>query len=516
MDVNNPQALLAAMRDKLQRARADEQDAALRVAKAHAEVALTDTIAASMRARAFPPAAIEVIVSLEAPEAAALAGTEKKLATAQARRAAAEQAAAMAQHHVDMQANGAAGAWYVGSTQVADTGQKTRGTGRALGDPLKLAGRVDLDPGETFLGSGKVTGMGGTARWAVTTRADGSRSVRLGIGDEAFGTREDDVGPWRACPDDSEQVNAERRKLRDEQAAIEARFGEIEAANWLAEHGNGQTPAELKAEQDRVEARLDEINAEDAKVNAARRRHYAGEQVDEAELNPPRYCKPGEYDTLLKRYKDLRQMPDPAKWSASPPQPEREPGEYKAMERRYGELDDMNTNEIYPSGYTARLDPDAVQTLRREIDRAVEQAEAAHAAGTAYYDEHERLEAVLDSMRGMDRPTTPEEDALWDKTQEALEAHRATEPDMDYQVFGAAMVPGEWGDVHYEVDLDDYGIGPQVAIGVVQHGSGKTLDDLRAQEEASARLDTPVWKKISKALGRATNPGPATTTGKAT
>lgn len=130
--------------------------------------------------------------------------------------------------------------------QLRDPGGKGGGEwvdspGSALKDTLKLAGRIDLEPGETFAGSDKVQTEYGTVRVAATT-VDGRPRVRLGIGDAVFGGRNDEAGPWRAGPDDSAEQNvaaASRRAELNELDELDpdemtpeqqARYGELEDA----------------------------------------------------------------------------------------------------------------------------------------------------------------------------------------------------------------------------------------------------------------------------------------------
>lgn len=118
-EIHSPEALEAGMREKAQRARADQEDAALRVVKAKAEIALTNLIIAKMTASVFPQAAIAILVALRDPETKALAAAEKKLAAAEKRTAAALRAVEMAHKHVEMQAKGASGTWYVKNSPAA-------------------------------------------------------------------------------------------------------------------------------------------------------------------------------------------------------------------------------------------------------------------------------------------------------------------------------------------------------------------------------------------------------------
>lgn len=119
----------------------------------------------------------------------------------------------------------------------------------ALKDALKLASRIHLDDGETLVGSDKVQGDYGTVRMAVTEKG-GRRSVRLGLGDDVFGGRHDEAGPWRG-DDATAAENARRAPLRAERDALEvgaeltpqqqARFDELDEMDLMEIHPSGYT-----------------------------------------------------------------------------------------------------------------------------------------------------------------------------------------------------------------------------------------------------------------------------------
>jgi hypothetical protein len=93
--------------------------------------------------------------------------------------------------------------------------------GTVLKDSLKLAGEIDLGPDEKLVGSGRVSGVGGSVLLAAVD-SGGKRRLRVGMGNAAFGGRRDGAGPWRGGPGDLAKVNAERKKMRDESAGLEA------------------------------------------------------------------------------------------------------------------------------------------------------------------------------------------------------------------------------------------------------------------------------------------------------
>ncbi|HKT04760.1 MAG TPA: hypothetical protein VJT31_35040 [Rugosimonospora sp.] len=356
-----------------------------------------------------------------------------------------------------------------------------------LGDKLKIARRIQLDDGETLIGSGKYSGEDGTVRWALVRRPDGSPALRLGVGDGTFGTDEDQCGPWNGGPDETEAINAERRALSEEYDRAEDRLAEIEAANTIAElRGDDPTVTltDLVAERDRIRVRLDEILEHDRALGRARERERAGEAVDPAELNPPRYCEPGEFDRLLNRWKRLQyDLPSADVWDKElrPPQP----GEADALNQRCDELEAIGLNEVCASGFTTRLGLPAVEQARQDLAGAVDRAEAKCQAINAWWDEHDRLEDAGDP--------------------DALAAHKATEREWEYEVFTDARVPGEWGDLAYRVELDDPSCGVDILLGVVPHGSTTFTDlDEVSGAEAGCRLKAPEARKLISALGQVT------------
>ena len=192
-------------------------------------------------------------------------------------------------------------------------------------------------------------------------------------------------------------------------------------------------------------------------------------------------------------------------WERLNADPQADQDRLRAVEDRLAELDDTDTNDLYPSGWTARLPLAEVEQLRSTLQTALAAGEVEYRRQDAYWAECERLEAVQDSLRGMSRLWTEEEDRRWDKATEALEALKATLPaDGDeYAKFAEGTVPGQWADVHYLVDLDDVVSGVTVALAAVPHGSDQTLSDLVGNEQgASFGLDEA--QKLVAVLGRYT------------
>lgn len=283
-----------------------------------------------------------------------------------------------------------------------DDGQWTDGipgTG-ALKDALKLADRIDLDPGEDLVGSDKVAGDTGTVRMAATMKL-GRPLLRIGIGGGVFGGRDDDAGPWLGGPDRTDDLNAQRKRLRDE----EARLG-------------------------------DELD-----------------DLEESGADPQREAR---------------------------------------IRGRLAELDDMDTMDVSPGGYTARLDSAQASALRASLDAASREADRRAEELWAPYEaierreaeieaEIERLDALIEpieerreplrlkyvaSLEG-GPPISPEDDAELDRLtaesqvfydqigrlrSEAAGLHRQNQdlPEVDARLAEGVVSGGEWGDVRYE------------------------------------------------------------------
>lgn len=141
------------------------------------------------------------------------------------------------------------------SSQPRDPGGEDGGrwvsgpAGKAVGalkDALKLAGKIDLAPGEKLLGSSKVDSGGGGIRMALTENGDGKRMLRLGAGTEGYGRRDPDLGTaaWDGNPTREPLSSTERQRLNDESAALDHEY-------------EGASPAR----QAEIDARLEEIQA---------------------------------------------------------------------------------------------------------------------------------------------------------------------------------------------------------------------------------------------------------------
>ncbi len=259
-------------------------------------------------------------------------------------------------------------------------------------DRLKLAGRIHVEPGERLVGSAKVDTESGNIRLASVER-NGHRSLRIGIGNGVFGTRDSEEGPWTGAPGNLAELNAERAKLR--------------------------------AEEEELQNRWDEAT----------------------------------------------------------------PEERPAIERRLDELDETSKEKIYPDGYTAHLDPAQAKQLRDALGALIPKAAETEKQVNAHFDELDRLEAERDKLRGMSRKWTPEEDARWDDLTAQIETLQAKgSPHVGpsgWATFGEGMIPGQWGNVHYEAYLDDPSVGTEVRLAVVPHDGSMTLGDM---DDEIARL----------------------------
>jgi phage portal protein BeeE len=122
-------------------------------------------------------------------------------------------------------------------------GRWVRNPAAGAKDALKLADKIDLAPGETLVGSGKVDADQGGARVALTM-LDGKPSWRVGFGGEGFGQRNRDEGipAWEGNRPREPLPKADRERLAAER-------------DDLALEYDGATPGR----QDEIDARLDDI-----------------------------------------------------------------------------------------------------------------------------------------------------------------------------------------------------------------------------------------------------------------
>jgi hypothetical protein len=103
--------------------------------------------------------------------------------------------------------------------------------GSSLKDTLRLAGKIDLAPDETLVGSAKVDGEAGGIRMALTEQ-DGRRMLRLGVGGEGYGQRNRDEGTsaWDGNPAREPMPAAERQRLEAEDEALGEEYSDASPA----------------------------------------------------------------------------------------------------------------------------------------------------------------------------------------------------------------------------------------------------------------------------------------------
>lgn len=120
--------------------------------------------------------------------------------------------------------------------------------GTAIKDALKLAGKIDLAPGERLVGSAKVDGDSGGVRLALTERGDGQRMLRFGGGGDGYGQRDRDRGTsaWDGNPSGASMSADDRARLEAENGALDE--------EW--ETASPARKAEIEARQDDVREQL--------------------------------------------------------------------------------------------------------------------------------------------------------------------------------------------------------------------------------------------------------------------
>lgn len=153
------------------------------------------------------------------------------------------------------------------------------------------------------------------------------------------------------------------------------------------------------------------------------------------------------------------------------PSPERR----REIERRLDEIDDADTNEVYRTGATTKLDHAAASALHDSLDAAVTEADRQIQAA-------EELDLEIDGLLAeqyklaqiIERKWTDEEDARWDSLGEQIDALRAEQDavgsgNRNGYIVGEGVVSGEWGDLLWDVELDDHSVGAIVRLGVRPH-----------------------------------------------
>ncbi|HET8684787.1 MAG TPA: ParB N-terminal domain-containing protein [Micromonosporaceae bacterium] len=160
---------------------------------------------------------------------------------------------------------------------------------------------------------------------------------------------------------------------------------------------------------------------------------------------------------------------------------------YQQLSERLAELGE---DDDWP---TARLDGESIRTTLRD---AISAAEPAEKDIKAWLAELNGLQAELDSLRWATRgrELTPEEDARWDALAGQIKASEDEGPGLGSFEIAAGEVPGEWGDLAYDVYVDEPDSGVQVALSVRPAGMDRdTWTDTTA-------LTLPELRKLVRLL----------------
>ena len=184
--------------------------------------------------------------------------------------------------------------------------------------------------------------------------------------------------------------------------------------------------------------------------------------------------------------------------------PHADPARKAAVDKRLGELANVNTSDIYASGYTASFDQSAVQQLHSTLAKAATDGAAHEKQINADWDRSEELDRQLNELDAI-----PSSSGKWTPELKAKYAALLTERQdlavkiraQDWTVFAEGSIPGQGGDVHYRVDFDDPTQGVGTYLGVIPHGSGLQFTDLTGNDTA-AGLDPAETKKFLRLLDK--------------
>lgn len=136
------------------------------------------------------------------------------------------------------------------------------------------------------------------------------------------------------------------------------------------------------------------------------------------------------------------------------------------IEKRLGEIEDLDTSEVFASGYTAKLDSAAAAQLRDILADANKRAKVALA----------------------------EVEAAWDAIPDGT-----VNPDLPHVEVAVGSIPAESGRVHYRVVVDEPESGPQTDLWVVP--DGMTSEDVEFAE-ARAHLYAAESAKVVRLLDK--------------
>lgn len=115
---------------------------------------------------------------------------------------------------------------------------------------------------------------------------------------------------------------------------------------------------------------------------------------------------------------------------------------------------------------TAKLDDAGIAELSG-LRVAVDAADREARAQNAVWDKIARLENQQDKMRDLPHKWTEAEEARWDALTEQIDALTAQGNNQSGSTFAQGVISGTaWGDIHYEVYVDEPSSGAQVMVGV--------------------------------------------------
>jgi hypothetical protein len=151
------------------------------------------------------------------------------------------------------------------------------------------------------------------------------------------------------------------------------------------------------------------------------------------------------------------------------------PDRREQIDARIEEIEEEGTGQAYETGGSVELPAEDARRFLAELGAALETSQRIHEQISAIWDDTEDLQYMQGKLRGMQRKWTAEEEALWDETVVEIEKNEKLLADLidpyrlkpgdDYMVFGRGTHDsGEWGELHWFVELDDPGIGVAVRL----------------------------------------------------
>lgn len=186
-----------------------------------------------------------------------------------------------------------------------------------------------------------------------------------------------------------------------------------------------------------------------------------------------------------------------------------ERAEKTSIEHHLDQIEDTPEAPEWADGFTSHLEPAQAQQLRTVLADLHAKGVRAEADENARWDEIEKLreeQAELGGPDGFDPDEWDDPDAeraRLDQVQQRLQELLPAGENWEYLRFGQGVIPGRWGDIHYEGFLDDGAIGAQVHLAVVPHDRSRSLDDM---DEEQASLSMADVGKLVKHLGEILGP----------